>query len=51
MLSVPGEVDRVGAKGGLGSEGERTSVEIGELEMGASGEDGFGDFGLGDLNA
>ena len=41
----------VGAQGGLGSEGERAAVEIGEFEMGAAGEDGFGDVGLGDLDA
>ena len=44
-------MNRVGAEGGLGREGERAAMEIGEFEVGAAGEDGFGDVGLGDLNA
>ena len=36
---------RVGAEGGLGREGEAAVVEVGELEVGPSGEDGFGDDG------
>ena len=40
----------VGAQGGLGREGEWVAVEVGEFEMGASGEDGFGDVGFGDLD-
>ena len=51
MVAMPGEVGGVGAEGGLGSEGERATVEVGELEVRASGEDGFGDVGLGDLDA
>ena len=51
MLSVPGEVGGVGAEGGLGREGERAAVEVGEFEVGSAGEDGFGDVGLGDLDA
>ena len=51
VVAVPGEVGGVGAEGGLGSEGERAAVEVGEFEMGAALEDGFGDVGLGDLNA
>ena len=51
VVAVPGEVSGVGAEGGLGCEGERVFVEIGELEVGAAGEDGFGDIGLGDLDA
>ncbi len=42
---------RVGAEGGLGIEGERAFVEVGEFEVGATGKDGFGDIGLGDLDA
>jgi hypothetical protein len=51
VVAVPGEVGGVGAGGGLGCEGERTVVEVGEFEVGAAGEDGFGDVGLGDLDA
>jgi len=51
MLSVPGEVGGVGAEGGLGCEGEWAVVEVGEREVGAAGEDGFGDVRLGDLDA
>ena len=48
---MPGDVDGVGAEGDLGCEGERAAVEVGELEVGAAGKDGFGDVGLGDLDA
>lgn len=48
---MPGEVGWIGAEGGLGCEGERTVVEVGEFEVGAAGEDGFGDVGLSDPNA
>ena len=51
VAAVPGEVLGVGAEGGLGREGERAAVEVGEFEMGAAGEDGFGDVGFGDLDA
>ena len=51
VVAVPGEVGGVGAEGGLGCEGERAAVEVGEFEVGATGEDGFGDIGLGDLDA
>ena len=51
VVAVPGEVGGVGAEGGLGSEGEWAVVEVGELEVGAAREDGFGDVGLGDLDA
>ena len=51
MVAVPGEVGGVGAEGGLGREGERAAVEVGEFEVGAAGEDGFGNVGLGDLDA
>ncbi len=51
VVAVPGEVGGVGAEGGLGREGERAAVEVGEFEVGAAGEDGFGDVGLGDLDA
>ena len=40
---MPGEVGGVGAEGGLGREGERVAVEVGEFEVGAAGEDRFGD--------
>lgn len=33
----------VGAEKGLGREGEGAVVEVGELEVAAAGEDGFGD--------
>ena len=39
------------AEGGLGREGEWAAVEVGEFEMRAAGEDGFGDVGLGDMDA
>ena len=48
---MPGEVGGIGAKGCLGYEGERAAVEIGEFEVRAAGEDGFGDVGLRDLDA
>ena len=48
---MPGEVGGVGAEGGLGREGEWAVVEVGEFEVVASGEDRFGDVGLGDLDA
>ena len=41
----------VGAEGGLGCEGERVAVEVGEFEVRSAGEDGFGDVGFGDLDA
>ena len=41
----------VGAEGGLGCEGEGAAVEVSEFEVGSAGEDGFGDVGLGDLDA
>ena len=48
---MPGEVLGVGAEGGLGCEGERAVVEVGEFEVGATGEDRFCDVGFGDLDA
>jgi hypothetical protein len=51
VVAVPGEVGGVGAEGSLGIERERAAVEVGEFEVGAAGEDGFGDVGLGDLDA
>ena len=51
VAAVPGEVGGVGAEGRLGREGKRAAVEVGELEVGAAGEDGFGDVGFGDLDA
>ena len=51
VVAVPSEVGGVGAEGGLGREGERAAVEVGEFEVAAAGEDGFGDVGLGDLDA
>ena len=50
-MPMPGEMGWVGAEGGLGCEGEWAVVEVGEFEVGAAGEDGFGDVGLGDLDA
>jgi hypothetical protein len=35
----------------LGREGERALVKVGEFEVRASGEDGFGDVGLRDADA
>ena len=46
VVAVPDEVLGVGAESGLGREGERAVVEIGELEVAAAGEDGFGEIGL-----
>jgi hypothetical protein len=51
VVAVPGEVGGVGAEGGLRREGEWAAIEVGEFEVGAAGEDGFGDVGLGDLDA
>jgi len=51
VVAVPGEVDEVWAEGGLGREGEQAAVEVGEFEVRATGEDGFGDVGLGDPDA
>ena len=50
-VAVPGEVGGVGSEDGLGREGERAAVQVGEFEVGASGEDGFGDVILGDADA
>ena len=36
---------------GSGREGERAAVEVGEFEVGAAGEGGFRDVGLGYLDA
>ena len=35
----------------MGCEGERAAVEVSEFEVGAAGEDRFGDVGLSDLDA
>jgi len=51
LAAVPGEVGGVGAESGLGREGERAVVEVGEFEVRAAGEDRFGDVGLRDLDA
>ena len=51
VVAVPGEVGGVRAERGLGREGERAVVEIGERKVAAAGEDGFGDVGFGDLDA
>ena len=48
---MPIEVGGVWAEGGLGVEGEGLAVEVGEFEVGAAGEDGFGDVRVGDLDA
>ncbi len=47
LPAVPGEVGWVGAEGGLGREGEASAVEISELEVGPTGEDGFGEVRMG----
>ena len=49
--AVPSEVGGVGAESGLGCEGERAAVDVGEFEVVAAWDDGFGDIGLGDLDA
>ena len=51
LTPMPGEVGRVGAEGGCGVEGVGLAVEVGEFEVGAAGEDGFGDVQVGDLDA
>ena len=51
VVAVPGQVGAVGAEGGLGIERELAVVEVGEFEVGAAGEDGFGDVGLGHADA
>ena len=48
---MPSEVRRVGAEGGLRGEREWAAVEVGEFEVRAAWEDGFGDVGLRDLDA
>jgi hypothetical protein len=48
---MPDEVGGVGAEGGLGREGEAAAMEVGELEVESTVEDGFGDVGLGDADA
>ena len=48
---MPGEVGGVGAESGLGGEGERAAVEVGEIEVAAPGKDGLGDFRLGHADA
>ena len=45
---MPGEVSKIGAEGGLGVEGEGLAVGVGEFEVQAAGEDGFGDVRVGD---
>ena len=39
MVAMPGKVGGVGAEGGLGREGERAVMEVGEFEVGAARED------------
>ncbi len=51
FAAVPGEVGRIRAQGGLRREGERATVKVGEFEVRAAGEDGFGDVGLGHADA
>ena len=41
----------IGAESGLGCEGKRALVEVGEFEVRAAGEDGLGDVGLGHADA
>lgn len=48
---MPSEMGRVRAEGGLGIEGERAFVEIGEFEVGSAGQDRFRDVGFSDLDA
>jgi len=48
---VPGEVGWVGAESGLGCEGKRALVEVGEFEVRAARKDGLGDVGMGDADA
>ena len=43
LASVPGEMVGIRSESGLGGEGERPSVEVGEFEVGAARNDGFGD--------
>ncbi len=48
---MPGEVGGIGAEGSLGRKGLRAVMEVGELEVAAAGEDGFGDVGMGYADA
>jgi len=48
---MPGEVGEVGAEDCLGRKREWAVVEVGEFEVAAAWEDGFGDVGLSDLDA
>ncbi len=47
MVAMPCEVGWVGAESSLAGEGERAAVEVGEFEVRAAREDGFGDVGMG----
>ncbi len=49
--AVPGEVGGVGTESGLGREGERVAVKVGEFEVRAAWKDRFGDVGLGHVDA
>ncbi len=51
LAAVPGEVRGVRSESGLGCERKRTSVEVGEFEVTATGKYGLGDFGLGHADA
>lgn len=51
FAAVPGEVLGVGAEVGAGVEAEALAVAIGEAVVVAAGQDAFGEFGLGDLDA
>jgi hypothetical protein len=51
FAAVPGEVGGVGAESGLGREGERAAVKVGEFEVRAAREDGLGDVRLGHADA
>jgi len=51
VAAVPSEVGGVGAESGLGCEGERTAVEVGEFEVRSAGKDGLDDVGLGNAYA
>ncbi len=50
-MAVPGEVGQIGAESGLGREGERAAVKVGEFEVRPAREDGFGDVGMGNADA
>jgi len=51
MVAMPGKVGGIGAESCLRCEGEWATVEVGEFEVRAAGEDGLSDIGMGHEDA